>query len=67
MMQRQAVVWQDRPLEDATENLPTAHERADSGILVKMTRDEDANSRVWFHPVQRAPVSSQTRTVKLVT
>ena len=51
----------------ATENLPTAHERANSGILLRMTRDEDANSRAWFHPVQRAPVSSQTRTVKLVT
>ena len=51
----------------ATENLPTAHERAGSGKLVRMTRDEDANTRAWFHPVQRAPVSSQTRTVKLVT
>ena len=55
------------PSRGSVENLLTAHERADSGILVRMTRDEDAKSRVWFHSVQRAPVSSQTRTVKLVT
>ena len=30
----------------ATENLPTVHEPAASGILVRITGDEDSNSRV---------------------
>ena len=29
----------------ATNHLPTAHERADSGTMVSMTGDEDADNR----------------------
>ena len=33
----------------ATNHLPTAHERADSGTMVSMTGDEDADNRGWHH------------------
>ena len=67
MLRRQPVVWRDHTLEKARRApFPQRAEQADSGTLVRMTRDEDADSRGWFRPVQRAPSSSQICTVKLV-
>ena len=55
------MVWIDRPLEEARRTIfPQLVQRSVSGTTVRMTRDEDADRRGWFHPAKHAPASSQT-------
>ena len=62
-----SMVWRDHTLGKALRApFPQLAEQADSGTLVRMTRDEDADSRGWSRPVQHAPSSSLICTFKLV-